>query len=392
MLVPRKMLPKSAPIVKIQTTHTVADIERLANELSALKPSPISIWLPRDIGSKLFKDTRIVTLLALGAIKHKHLTVIDWHAFPKSEELEDRFGRTLEGIACLEYADEIVSSQKTRIDENVRSLRKEVIEKNGIVSPEKTAGRSLTFCAFDPDLPIPLEFINLNGKSAFHKRLSGYRRECFEKGIGEGFTERLPETVDQEMSSFAYELWQNALQHGRLDEQGREIPGMRYLRIQKHVDYSLRSFLTRAEGFPELHTYLETQAPKSGNLKFYEITIADHGLGIVYRLLATRPELAGVLPMESPDECINIIMDRALSSKRSQSGAGHGLARALSAVRDLRGFVSLRSGPSWLYYSSASKLPSHQQLKFVSVQSTGNHASVGTQFSLIFPLTAPSKP
>ena len=230
----------------------------------------------------------------------------------------------------------------------------------------------------------------MNGKADFIKRFSYYRRECFEKGVGEGFSERLPATIDHQLSSFAYELWENTLQHGRLDETGRELKGMRYLRVQKYIDYNRAAFLKKAEGFTELEQYLNKHVPESGTFKFYEISIADHGLGIVARLLATRPEMANILPMDSPEDCINMIMDRALSSKLSQAGAGHGLERALAAVRYLQGFVSLRSGSAWLYYASEVQTPVGQRPKLTSVRFTEPLASIGTQLNLIFPLGSSS--
>jgi hypothetical protein len=386
----RKAASPADVTLKILKSQSVTDLERMIHDLALMKARSLDVWLSRDIGGQFFKDARIVALFAFAASKEMQIRVIDWHSLLDDTELAERFGRTLEGIASLEYADKIVSAQKVGIDHRIRTLRQQVIEKNGIKSPESTAGKSLTFCAFDPEAPTPLEFASMNGKADFIKRFSYYRRECFEKGVGEGFSERLPATIDHQLSSFAYELWENTLQHGRLDETGRELKGMRYLRVQKYIDYNRAAFLKKAEGFTELEQYLNKHVPESGTFKFYEISIADHGLGIVARLLATRPEMANILPMDSPEDCINMIMDRALSSKLSQAGAGHGLERALAAVRYLQGFVSLRSGSAWLYYASEVQTPVGQRPKLTSVRFTEPLASIGTQLNLIFPLGSSS--
>lgn len=114
-------------------------------------------------------------------------------------------------------------------------------------------GTSLTFCAFDEetgaDMPIP--FVGTRETKDFVSILITYRRKYFERGVAEGYTDRqnqlelrfdssdpvtLSENQDNELGGFVYELLMNAYQHGCLDAEGKVIPGVRYVRLRKHIE------------------------------------------------------------------------------------------------------------------------------------------------------------
>jgi hypothetical protein len=381
--------------VKLLKAHTIIQVEEQIHNISRSTAKNLDVWLARDLGPKLFKDTRIVCLLAAAASRGMRVRVIDWYSDLADEftaTTTDRFATTLEGIASLEYATSIVNSQKASIDDLIRPLKRVVIEKEGIKTPEKTSGQALTFCAFDPDEPVPLGFVGFDSKSTFMSKFREYRRNCFEVGTGAGFSDRVPAAVDAQLAAFAYEIWQNGFQHGRLDRMNQDIVGMRYLRVQKHVDYNKASFLNRATGFRELHSYLDREIQDSKAFTFYEVTIADNGLGIVERFLATRPEYRQqALTKESASALVNLIIDQALSSKLSQPGAGHGLELAIDAVRKLRGFISIRTGNSWLYQAFHHRADDGEGPQLINVDCTVTLAPVGTQINVLFPLSDTSK-
>jgi hypothetical protein len=390
-----KKISEDVLTIKLLKAHTLIQVEEQIRKVSQSTAKDLDVWLARDLGPKLFKDTRIVCLLAAAASRGMRIRVIDWYTDVVGEftaSTTDRFGTTLEGIASLEYATNIVNSQKTSIDDLIRHLKRVIIEKDGIKTPEKTSGQALTFCAFDPDEPIPLGFVGFDLKSTFMSKFREYRRNCFEVGAGAGFSDRIPPDVDNQLAAFAYEIWQNSFQHGRLDRLNKDIAGVRYLRIQKHVDYSKAMFLERATGFAELQSYLDREIQGTKAFTFYEVTIADNGLGIVERFLATRPDHGqGKLARDAANALINLIIDQALSSKLSQSGAGHGLEQAIEAVRKLRGFISVRSGNSWLYQAFHHDVVGREGSQLLNVDCTSALASVGTQINLLFPLTDTSK-
>lgn len=384
------MNPKAVPgqtlPLKIKKADTLLDIENMITDLSVSDLKSVDLWLAKDLGIQLFKDTRVTALIAAAATRGIHTRVIDWLANPEDDHLAERFGTTIEGLGSLHYAEEIVDAQKLHLEDRIRHFRFDVIEKNGIKTPDKTYGSALTFCAFDPDLPTPVGFAGLSGKADFTRRFSNYRRRYFEVGVGEGFSGHISKSTDRAISDFAYELWQNAVQHGRFNKNNTELKGMRYLRVQKHIGYNKALFVRRAAGFAELRTYLDHTLPESGTFKLYEITISDNGMGIVERFLATRPEYASsVSTRADASSLLNKIIDSSLSSKRSQSGAGHGLEHAIEAVHNLKGFVSIRSGALWVYYTSADCSTDESQLLH-NVRYQSKLARVGTTFNLIFPL------
>ena len=57
------------------------------------------------------------------------------------------------------------------------------------------------------------------------------------------------------MGGFVYVVWQNSLQHGRLNETQEVIKGIRYIRVRKHVGFDRNSSLSgqRITGIAILH-------------------------------------------------------------------------------------------------------------------------------------------
>jgi hypothetical protein len=159
------------------------------------------------------------------------------------------------------------------------------------------------------------------------------------------------------------------------------------VRLKKHIHYNYSDFLKRAADFPELQDYIKHVGSASKAPIFYEISISDHGLGLIKRFLVTRKDIS--LPQDTHGarvDLINRIIDEALSSKVNQPGAGYGLRRAIDAVRNLQGFLSLRTDTLWLYkaFGGQPKLSSEWLLEPVGLRELPSIA--GTHFSLLFPL------
>ena len=167
-----------------------------------------------------------------------------------------------------------------------------------------------------------------------------------------------------------------------LDRQNSIVRGLRYVRLKKHIATNRADFLHRAEGYPELQAYLSTRVPAQGSFKFYEIAIGDQGLGIIGRFLSTRPDFNNPTTSSERASLVNQIIDQALSSKRGRSGAGYGLRNALRAVRELDGFLSLRTDALWLHWSPSAS----EALRLTPVSGMSELAHVqGTHFSMLFP-------
>lgn len=379
-----------APLkIDLLRKQTLLETEHQLGQISKSGTHSIEIRLATDVGPYLFKDTLIASLFGLLKRREKKLLVKDWSTSSADSHLNDRFGATIEGLAAVEFADEIVDSRGNDILSRLLPLRGKAIEKNGILTPESAGGKSLTFCAFDPELPTPIGFVGLQGKESFVRRLLGIRKNFFEVGVGEGFSQAASRSADSAVAGLIYELWQNGIQHGRFNDKHERIAGMRYLRVKKHVGGSFERsrFLARAAGFHELQHYLELITEKSRQYKLYEVAVADSGIGIVDRFLATRPEFSRFVrdPRDYP-ALINKIIRESLSSKLNQAGAGHGLEQALRSVATLKGFLSIRSGQSWLYYDSLNQAAIADSPQLQPVKFAGQLASIGTQINLIYPL------
>jgi hypothetical protein len=77
--VPRIRMPLSEadnPLkIKLETKLTILDIELLLDRISASPSKLIEIWLGRALGPNLFKDSRVVCLLALPCFRQAELDI-----------------------------------------------------------------------------------------------------------------------------------------------------------------------------------------------------------------------------------------------------------------------------------------------------------------------------
>jgi len=191
------------------------------------------------------------------------------------------------------------------------------------------------------------------------------------------------------LNTFIYELFENSYRHGRYDEKGDIIPGIRFINLRKRIAINFEQLKKRANGFGELQEYLAHVAKGNKTLPtFYEISIADSGLGIIKKFLSSA---AGkdyrADSVEEERELLNTIIENHLSSTFNNPGSGYGLQRTLRAVDELKGFLSLRTGRHWLYKSLHTS-EEHGEWKLSPVSSSeGLPPVVGTHFNMLFPLS-----
>lgn len=375
-------------LLRIMTTNNLSDLERLANGIDRQQPDdPVNIWLPRNIGPQFFKDCRIVSILATGARKGR-LVVTDWYKESKKNEVSERFLSKIEGMAAVTFSEFLQNAKKQRLPVSAEELRNNVIHSLGILEPPSSRGTSLTFCALDSAAPTPLMFAGADTKDKFVSIFRNQRKQYLEVGVGEDYARKVDPEADRNLAGFVYELLQNSFEHGRYDKNGDIIPGFRYVRLRKHIEYNKQKFVDRARGFEVLQEYLDEIVPSSGQFKFYEVTVSDHGLGIIDRFLATRPEFAP--SNDATDQrldLLNRIITEALSSKRNLAGAGYGLQRALAAAKQLRAFVTLRTERLWLYRAFSGRDVDAIQLGLRPVSAVAHLAPMaGTQFNMLIPM------
>lgn len=353
---------------------------------------PSTVWLAADTQKYFFEETRIASLLATAA-RAGPLTIVDWSGGEDSDRAKSRFRTTPDGLAAVVYSGDLRTVKSGNVDFEGRDLVATVIDQGGLAEArpseigKNAPTSSLTICAFDDQQPEPLVFAGIYDLARFISKIQTLRRSHFEVGIGAGYAGRIGGEADRQLAIFIYELYQNTYFHGRRDSRHAIIkPGMRYIRLKRHIGVRQSQFTEKASGFTELQEYMEKTVPPKGQFAFWEVTVSDHGIGIVDRFLATRPEYRSeASTYEGRVTLANRIINEALSSNLSLSGAGYGIRNALAASDKLRGFTSVRSGDLWLYHSSVTTKDT-PWLNPVSVSGQLGR-SAGTQFSMLFPLS-----
>lgn len=384
----------------IKGSDSLFTLEATAAEIEALDPAqPIEIHLARHRGSQFFKESRIALLIATAARTGRHVTIIDWHKewlerdAKRCGDIDLYFKYSLAGIAAVTYATRICNTSDNELSRaQAAGLRESVASAGGILEPETSGrGKSLTFCAFDGEWGDPPELAAvINDPTGFGHIFQRYRNRYFEvehKGVGLPFTKPTRE-ADSALTSFIFELYQNAFEHGRLDINNAEIRGLRFLKLQKHIHSNIKAFLAYAQDFGPLQDYIANRTPERGTFTYYEITIADHGMGLLERFLYTRPDFSReAASYEQGHALINRLLTTALTSKKDFPGAGYGLQRALRAIDTLEGFISLRTHQYWLYghYDQDNKRLEQVGLQPVPTGSLLPKA-VGTVFNILLPL------
>ncbi len=388
--------------IQITSKLGLQDVERILQS-SSEGGEEVRLWLPSEVGPQFFKYSRLCYLIA-SLSRQCQLQVVDWGQSTERTQLQRRYGTTIEGLASVVYANQISDVRAATLDLDPQATKWKIEEREGRVETEGL-GAALSYCCFDEErsvsLPIALSRVNAS-RDGFVNDFRRVRAQYFERGVAEGYSERIQPSLfdvtvgnegdvsldpDEAVASFVYELFQNGFRHGCRNKDGTPIPGLRYLALRKHVGHDKASFVERAKSFEELEHYLSLQTPKSGTFSFLEISVSDHGLGIIDRFLATRPDYR--LATESIDErlaLLNRIIRESLTSNTMQSGAGRGLERALTAVQKLRGFVSLRTDRLWMFWAAGSD-ETAVSLTPVAVSDPLGHVA-GTHFNLLFPLVS----
>jgi hypothetical protein len=377
--------------IQITGSESLGSLEELLRDLNRRQAEdPRIVALARDVGSTLFVDARICSLLAAAA-RRGPLIVVDARG---AEGAAQRFNQSLEGIAARVFASRIQDAKGNLLAAALGSLPIAERKNSEMIEPVASQGTSLTYCVLDLEDPdgrgdqvgqMPLAFAACFIGDDFHRQLTKRRQERLEKGASQDYSFNVDAKSDRAISDFVYELIQNSGQHGSLDEHGRPIYGLRYFRLKKHIANDRAEFVSRSKDFSELAGYLRTRANEHRTSKFYEITVSDHGIGIINRYVATRPETLQPSGADARYQLLLQIIRDHLTSRIGVSGAGQGLSNVINAVRTLGAFLSIRTDCLWVYMdgTQADREPALKQ-----VIGGAPHANfLGTQFNLLVPMS-----
>lgn len=382
-----------ATVLKIGRKVTLNDLEDMELQLKTAN-TPITIWLAREFQTQIFVDTRIAALIA-AASQRCSVDIVDWGGDGDFEGVASRLAASPEGVAAALFANRILTDNGTPIDHVKEAVINRIIEFGGRAEPRPTesnqavSNKTLTIYAFDELDPKPIALSKSEDYISFKNNFEKWRFLYFECGIGEEYIRRVGISNSDSVSKFVFEIYQNAFRHGRRSARHDLInPAMRYLRMKRHIG-AVANFADRAEGFEELQAYLDGSKKTKKQSMYFEVSITDNGIGIVDRFLSTNPFYKE--RSRDPDFkhwLINEIVSKSLSSNAEHSGAGHGLRNALRAVREVGGFVSIRSGDDWIYYSGREKLDLEKAFSKQNRSGTLSRAC-GTQVCMLYPVSAP---
>jgi signal transduction histidine kinase len=374
--------------VSIRANCSLMDIEEASIQAAAIpKDYPVVLELARNVGSALLIETAIASLIATVAARPGRLIIKDMHHTWNEPSAIQRFVKQIDGVAALFYCSEIQAARLQNVqDEDVpreflaqlqsRLLRTAIIE-------DANTGQSRTFLAADPQHGVTRELAILDGDVyAFRTEIDTVIRQF---GVRPRLKERGREDAEDVLYRAVFELFQNTVEHGRKRRpDGAALPGLRYVRFQKLIGNSAEELAARANSFEQLKEFLIRRTRRAGIVRFLEITVSDSGSGILSHF-RRRASDHSAIPSDNND-ALNAILTGKLTSKR-MPGTGLGLPIALSALRTLKAFVSLRSEESWLFRdfdADTSDADDAEGLKLLTVPTPKPVANiVGTHFTML---------
>lgn len=381
--------------IPIRKDYSIADVE---NELSKLTNSvtDVHLRLPRNHQKKLFKDSWITSLIAT-ASKGRRLEITDWNSSDNESEMVDRLSNSMIGVVSTFLANEINNTQHHVFDIDKKSILSRIsFDLQGLIE-DNESGKSFVFCSFDSndkELNFPdLLKLSVKSKDEFISQFLNFKRNNIdsispkERLRYENAPAMLFPQEEKELAGFVFELYQNTIKHGSKDESNKLIEGVRLISIKRH--YTWNSMVSQATGFKELSDYLATFPEKNG-MQFYEISISDNGMGIISRLLSTRPDLIKNEAFNKLDATskLNTIINNSLSSN-DYPGSGQGLTIVLNNIKKLKGFLSLRTENQWVYFSG--KNLNETADKLINVQSIQNTPVIrGAHYNILIPINSTS--
>ncbi len=177
--------------------------------------------------------------------------------------------------------------------------------------------------------------------------IQGWLSEKIIRILPPEFASRFDTNRRAALSTIAFELLENAAQHGRNDQRAAPIPiGIRGLSIRL-VDVGLGDTNRVAGGNSRINLYFTRRVQKGRKQdgSFLELTVFDSGIGFHRWLNADCNDNDRTKPFRgrSVKETVHSCVFMHASSK-GQDGTGVGLFRATRLLKEMFGFVRIRTG------------------------------------------------
>jgi hypothetical protein len=367
--------------IDVPKSATLADLEALFSTVgNAPAESSLRLRTASTFDGGILADIWAAILIGT-ASRRLRCELIGW-GLKEQISPSSTFAMTPAFLTGASVASSICPEVGDAIDQD-RARRYFATRHDGLIDP--ASGASQMLVEFDPDYRDASILRSRMGSNVvtptlrtrmFEQLVLRFRRQL-EIGANRRSIDPRGRGPAGDLGKFLAELHENGSEHGSRGEDGKTLPGTRFLRVKKHVANSKQQLLERSGSFGELRAYVEAAVPDTGGPALIEASISDFGLGIVDGF--SRTPAAVKVSLDRRALLDELIYGR-LSSKSSDPSAGLGIQKALDAARRMSGFVSLRTGEFWL---SASFAGSEPNIRLQDVP--GQHPSVtGTHWQLLW--------
>lgn len=190
-------------------------------------------------------------------------------------------------------------------------------------------------------------------------------------------------TAERSLVNFLYEASRNSHEHGRIDETGRGVRGIRGIIFEKLVFASQQELQSRSLQSASLSKYLNRVWEQSSFRKILlSVTVTDVGVGIQNTLQ----------PLEKEDSWNRLL--RAVFTPASRNPTpdemerGRGLPKIVEAASRLGAFLLISSGELHAYCDYLEELKYPESPILFRFTEGGAPRSIGTSISIVWPIVA----
>lgn len=391
---------QKAPVcsISIGPDTRAKEVELALKQLYDTKKTVIHVRL---FGFEKIDDSlqKHIVILIVSLSEYGHDVVVfdddakDWDLRSIARYLESLLGISICVFANAKQNIRLFNKNEEEIPKAVALKAKFIVDQNkGILERGEGAPLSRSVCSFDPEYPEPRILDGATWNSGIFSEKIAQIYISVNPGAGRfaGSSNNVLQGANERLFRFLFEVQQNSYEHGRYGKRGERIHGLRYLQISHKTFHSASGLRNEWSWFRELMEFAEPLMLRESISSFLLFAISDFGCGILEKFLSQRPEFKrGDLSYNERRALLNrILIDESMTTKsRGSIAEGAGLQNALTAVSQMQGFVSLRTGKYWMQRSFRHQEAQPNDLSLFESKIDFELAEVsGTHWLLVLPL------
>lgn len=320
-------------------------------------------------------------------------------AFAEQQSTRERFASTLPGMGALYFAGSLECEEEPfSRHKALETVAPRVAAMNASAFRDTLRGPGVALCCF---AGARREFLNPLYSHALDARVRDHEdfRSLLPRmlsSLGVRTTVALSESQLAYLCGLVYELFLNADEHGTFDVRGeRYVKGMRGIAVRQTTIEDVASLVRHAKDDTPLRGYLTklamlakaksakidpAQRLPSGPMHLLEVSVFDTGPGLALRWHAKKSGYRSYseMSMKEEAEAVKTCFGTHATTKAGRY-LGEGLAMALSAMRGLEAFMTLRTGRLSLYqdFSSVDSVDFNPKMRFPRVHQLPEIAGAG---------------